>query len=200
MRELSRFFLNVRKGAIPTGTVQLPVLEQVEATLPTADSPVVPQGTCLRPDRANRWSHSRACEDRALQPGTQKLWGKLSLTPCLWLSCLSECDMAASKTMLNGLAPGSDGRDKGKAPEEQGPMSWEWLWMAQSTLGRRAMSIRLETSGTLLHLMCQRLLFSPDASPPGWWAFHCPGSEQGPVVRNDVWPWFQGQPFVSPVF
>lgn len=38
---------------------------------------------------------------------------------------LSECDVGASKAVVNGLAPGSNGQDKGKALEGKPDGSWK---------------------------------------------------------------------------
>lgn len=38
---------------------------------------------------------------------------------CSFSFFFSECDVGASKAVVNGLAPGSNGQDKGKALEEK---------------------------------------------------------------------------------
>lgn len=45
--------------------------------------------------------------------GLNKCWGDLIPISCFFLS--PECDVGASKAVVNGLAPGSNGQDKGKA-------------------------------------------------------------------------------------
>lgn len=41
------------------------------------------------------------------------------VTSLLFLFFLSECDVGSSKAVVNGLAPGSHGPDKGEAVEEK---------------------------------------------------------------------------------
>lgn len=49
----------------------------------------------------------------------------LSLASCFFSFFLPECDVGASKAVVNGLAPGSNGQDKGKALEGKPDRSWK---------------------------------------------------------------------------
>ena len=54
--------------------------------------------------------------------------------PVLFVS-LSECDVGVSKAVVNGLAPGSNGQDKGKVLRGSPAGTTKQFYMEQSMLG-----------------------------------------------------------------
>lgn len=87
--------------------------------------------------------------------------------------CLSECDVGASKAVVNGLAPGSNGQDKGKlwrgspAGDHRAALAGaEYVWPGppachEQSLVKMGRELEaFEARSMFLHVMGPRSLFS----------------------------------------
>lgn len=72
---------------------------------------------------------------------------------------LSECDDGASKAVMNGLAPGSNGQDKGKALEEKPGFSTGKPFQKEQSRSDPVWLICLVRTIIALISLCKRELF-----------------------------------------